>query len=210
MRKLYPRWSKPSTLYEVYQPFKGWHGGSVYNDRRNHPEGDFLATVKDHSERFQSLEEAKNFVEALYEMENARQKFEFPIQPIDRAAKGRQKVVLHCPIMNGVPRHGWLSINWGPKLARVQWDYGGFDACYPECERFNQILEQSNWDRELIRRLIEAGWAWQLIDRTCMRWNQVRGVPHELAQWILDTLPGVYSQACRQFAETGLTLKVEM
>jgi hypothetical protein len=96
-------------------------------------------------------------------------------------------------------------LNW-PSLpdfqnANDKWDYGHFDACYPDCERFLALLEKSNWDRELIRKLIEAGWQYHQIHRTCMRWNQFRGVTHEIAQWVLDTLPGVYQKACGQFQE---------
>jgi hypothetical protein len=140
-----------------------------------------------------------------------RERFEFELNPIARKQSGTQKVVLRCPTVRGHAYTGWLTVRWNPRFATVQWDYGSIDGrAYPQCDIFRDCLEEANWDRELICRLIHDGWRWELIDRTSMRWNKLKGVEQMTAQWIIDTLPGVYEKACVRFNELQAGKSVDM
>lgn len=195
----YPRWRK-SGYSELYYPYKERWVYEVHHGSE-HPDGRFVAVGKDFHERFSTAQEAKDCCEALYAMEHARLQYDFPREHIPRPSRRTQEITLPCPILNNRVRHGWLSIRWNPKSASPSWDYADFDACYPDCERFKLLLAQSNWDRELIRRLIQSGWRWYQIERTSTHWNRLRGVPLQVAEWILNTLPGVYARACDQYAQ---------
>jgi hypothetical protein len=163
-RRRYPRWVKHQYSEMFYLHRDRW----IYEVHHGpeHPEGRFVAAGTGFRERFSTAEEAKSFFESLYELEHAREKFDFPVVHVPRIAKGTQKVVLPCPVINGRVRNGWLSVRWNPRFSTVQWDYGEIDAAWPECERFDIILSKTNWDRELIRRLIDMGWRWQNITKS--------------------------------------------
>jgi hypothetical protein len=198
-KKGYPRWRKFGGYSEVFHPYKG---RLMYQVMRsdNHPDGPFTVCLKDRPMvRFHSMDEAKQFCEADYSTNHTRPKFAFPRLPIQRLERGIQKVALLCPVLNGWAHNGWLTVKWNPRFATVKWDYGAFDACWPASDRFKDMLQESNWDKELIRQLIEAGWNWHLIEQTSMRWNWLRDVPHQIAQWIIDTLPGVYAETVKRF-----------
>src|SRR5258705_11390274 len=107
----YPRWIKRGQR-QIFQPYRGGWGGIVYEERLKGSESYYIVLAQDFSEGFQSLEDANSFTEFLYKLENARQRFDFPSEPIARLPRGKQKITLRCPILNGVPRHGWLAINW--------------------------------------------------------------------------------------------------
>jgi hypothetical protein len=83
----------------------------------------------------------------------------------------------------------------------------------PQCDRFKTMLEETNWGRELMRRLAEdAGWNYAPSDHHSvgMRWNIFKEVPHSLAQWILDTLPGVYQATVERFDANPENAKNEL
>jgi hypothetical protein len=196
----YPRWVRSGQSELFYTHAREW----IFEIRSSppHMRGRYRAVcggeyVCDFS--FTTCDEAKAYCEVKYYKDHARPKFVFPRTAIPRAISGTQKVSLPCPVLKGTEYHGSLSVRWNPRYATVRWDYGNFDAYYPQCDKFDELLDQTNWDRELIRRLIDAGWRWQQIDRTCMRWNHLRSVPHDIAQWVMDTLPGVYRQASSLF-----------
>jgi hypothetical protein len=195
----YPRWRK-SGRSELFYPFRDRWYYQVHHGL-DHPDGRFVARGGKVCKRFTSAEEAKQFCEDLYHKEHDRQKFDFETSPVPRLASGTQKVVLQCPSVRGRSYTGGLTVRWNPKYATVRWDYGGIDGAYPQCEIFRDCLIEANWDRELIRRLIDVGWGYHLIDRLSMRWWDSRGVDHEIAQWIMDTLPGVYQKACGRYEE---------
>jgi hypothetical protein len=91
----YPRWIKRGQR-QIFQPYRGGWGGIVYEERLKDSESyyiNYIVLARDFSEGFQSLEDAKSFTEFLYKLENTRQRFDFPREPIARLPRANRKYV---------------------------------------------------------------------------------------------------------------------
>lgn len=115
------------------------------------------------------------------------------------------RVTLITPFLK---RPGELIIRLHALTAAIQWASHLDD--HPASQAFAKLLESEGWHIELIRRLNSAGYQWDLSPRIHMPHQTLRRIPHhEIAEFIRDTLPGVFLRATARFAEQHAHLKPE-
>lgn len=106
------------------------------------------------------------------------------------------RVTLTTPDLRGKRRPGELVVQWHVLTATIRWDCN-----LGACPEFEKCLQAENWDRELIARLNSSGYEWDFSPRIYLPHQRIRKVDHNSANFVLDTLSGVYERATACFAE---------
>lgn len=128
--------------------------------------------------------------------------------PEDGRQRPRQlrsdRIVLITPCVN---RPGELIIRWDPASAHVKWDANL--GALPAAAAFERCLDKG-WADELIQRLNAVGFAWEFSERIYMlHQSGLKRVPHEIAEFVRETLPPVFSKATARFSELHPAVKRE-